>query len=88
MNHDCVQVGVDAASGLPSLLSLPVLLEGHRPDAARLPALVLALARDVEWGEEKACFRGLAKVRGQEGLGGAGKVVQTLPRHWPVLIRT
>lgn len=33
------------------------------PDLARLPGLVLSLARDVDWAEEKPCFRTLAEVR-------------------------
>lgn len=45
------------------LASLPLLLEGYTPDLGRLPGLVLALARDVDWEEETACFRGLAEVR-------------------------
>ncbi|KAI8475935.1 MAG: hypothetical protein J3K34DRAFT_517092 [Monoraphidium minutum] len=36
--------------GQGRLAALPVLLDGYAPDPARLPALVLALARDVDWG--------------------------------------
>lgn len=43
-----------------------MLLEGHAPDLARLPDLLMALARDVEWEEERECFRTLA------GVGAAG----------------
>lgn len=46
------------------LSSLPLLLEGWAPDLGRLPGLVLALGRDVDWEEEVACFRGLAEVGG------------------------
>ena len=45
------------------LAALPQLLPGYQPDASRLPDLVLALARDVEWTSEKACFHSLALVR-------------------------
>ena len=31
--------------------------------ADRLPGFVLALGQSVEWGEEEACFKGLAQVR-------------------------
>lgn len=44
------------------MVSLPVLLAGHTPDMGRLPDLVLALGREVDWEEEVACFRGLATV--------------------------
>ncbi|CAI5524558.1 unnamed protein product, partial [Closterium sp. Naga37s-1] len=42
------------------LLSLPLLLDHHTPDLTRLPSLALALANEVEWDEEKACFASLA----------------------------
>jgi len=51
---------VDAAG---RLASLPQLVDGHAPDLDRLPGFVLALARDVDWAEEKPCFRTLAEVR-------------------------
>ncbi|CAI5537348.1 unnamed protein product, partial [Closterium sp. Naga37s-1] len=42
------------------LLSLPLLLDHHTPDLTRLPSLALALANEVEWDDEKACFASLA----------------------------
>lgn len=45
------------------LVGLPQLIEGHCPDLGRLPYFVLQLARDVDWENEKECFRGLAQVR-------------------------
>jgi hypothetical protein len=45
-----------------ALISLPVLLPGYVPDLGYLPALVLALARDVNWDAERPCFHGLAQV--------------------------
>ena len=51
-------VDVDAASG--SILGLPVLVEGFEPDLRGLPEFALALAHDVDWTEEKACFRTVA----------------------------
>ncbi|GBF99950.1 DNA mismatch repair protein [Raphidocelis subcapitata] len=43
------------------LASLPALLEGYAPDLARLPGLVLALARDVDWeAGEDAAIAGVA----------------------------
>lgn len=61
MLSEYLSIDVDEASGC--LTSLPVLLEGHRPDPVRLPSLLWALARDVDWEDEKECFRGLAQVR-------------------------
>jgi DNA mismatch repair protein MLH1 len=51
-------VDVDAASG--SITGLPVLVEGFEPDLRGLPEFALALAHDVDWTEEKACFRTVA----------------------------
>ena len=51
-------VDVDATSG--SILGLPVLVEGFEPDLRGLPEFALALAHDVDWTEEKACFRTVA----------------------------
>jgi hypothetical protein len=62
------QVGSCPESGVCVIRSLPVLLEDYRPDPNRLPAFVLALARDVEWGEEKDCFRNLAQVGFVNGI--------------------
>ena len=39
--------------------------QGYTPDANRLPAFLLHLARDVEWDEEKPCFRTLASTLAQ-----------------------
>ena len=44
------------------LTGLPQLIEGFCPDLSRLPHFVLQLARDVDWENEKECFRGLAQV--------------------------
>ncbi|KAG1660641.1 hypothetical protein FOA52_008001 [Chlamydomonas sp. UWO 241] len=55
---ECLSLDVDTSTG--SLTSLPLLIDGHRPDPGRLPGLLLALARDVEWDEERACFASLA----------------------------
>ena len=38
-----------------------MLCEGHAPDLARLPEFILGLAHDVNWEEEKSCFRHLRK---------------------------
>ncbi len=35
-------------------------VQGYTPDANRLPAFLLHMARDVEWDDEKPCFRTLA----------------------------
>lgn len=56
---ECFGVDVDSEG---HVCALPQLIEGHSPDLNRLPYFVLQLARDVDWEEEKACFRGLAQV--------------------------
>lgn len=56
---ECFSVEVNSAG---QVSGLPQLIEGHCPDLDRLPYFVLQLARDVDWEEEKACFRGLAQV--------------------------
>ncbi|KAL3158286.1 DNA mismatch repair protein [Trebouxia sp. C0009 RCD-2024] len=47
------------------LTGLPQLIEGYCPDLNRLPQFVLQLARDVDWENEKECFRGLAQALAQ-----------------------
>ncbi|KAF8068255.1 Mlh1 [Scenedesmus sp. PABB004] len=44
------------------LTGVPLLLEGYVPDLSCLPQLVLALARDVDWDSERACFESLARA--------------------------
>lgn len=46
---ECISLDVDVEQG--TITALPQLLHGHRPDPARLPSLLLALGRDVEWDE-------------------------------------
>ena len=43
---------------------LPVMLSGYTPEIGKLPEFVLALAEDVDWTDEKACFEALARVLG------------------------
>ena len=52
-----IQVGAEG-----HLAALPQLIEGHCPELDRLPQFVLQLARDVDWEDEKQCFKGLAQV--------------------------
>lgn len=58
MLKELVGIGVDAQG---RLCGMPLLLEQHAPDPARLPDFVLALGRDVDWGDEGACVDGLAQ---------------------------
>ncbi len=57
--QECFGIQVDAEG---RLAALPQLIEGHCPDLDRLPLFVLQLARDVDWEDEKQCFKGLAQV--------------------------
>ncbi|KAA6425958.1 MAG: DNA mismatch repair Mlh1-like [Trebouxia sp. A1-2] len=52
-----IQVGAEG-----HLAALPQLIEGHCPELDRLSHFVLQLARDVDWEDEKQCFKGLAQV--------------------------
>ena len=63
-------VDIDEASG--SLLGLPVLVEGFEPDLSLLPEFVFALAHEVDWTEEKACFRTVADALATFYAGGSG----------------
>lgn len=44
------------------LASLPVLVDQYIPPLNYLPDFILALGRDVNWKEEKSCFRGIAQA--------------------------
>lgn len=46
-----------------SIVALPDLLSGHRPNADDLPELLLSIAADVDWADEVAACRGVAEVR-------------------------
>jgi hypothetical protein len=52
------------------LTALPAPLEGLAPDVAVLPELLLALGRDVDWGSEKGCFKGLCQVGAARRMAG------------------
>jgi DNA mismatch repair protein MLH1 len=55
--RECFGVEVDEGG---RLAALPQLIEQYAPHPCRLPAFLLALGQGVEWGEERACFRGVA----------------------------
>jgi len=42
------------------LCSIPSIVDGCTPELDRLPMLLLRLATDVDWTDEKPCFRGIA----------------------------
>jgi len=46
------------------LLGVPNMLAGYTPEIGKLPEFVLALAENVDWSTEKACFQTLARVLG------------------------
>ncbi len=66
--------GVMCSCTWPVLLQV---LEGYPPDVTRLPDLMVALARDVDWSQEQPCFRGLAQARcrgsSADAPGGSGR---------------
>ena len=58
------------------LEALPQLIDGYAPPLERLPAFLLHMARDVEWGQEKPCFHTLAQVIHHDAIG-ANRVVSS-----------
>ncbi|KAK9813170.1 hypothetical protein WJX72_010077 [[Myrmecia] bisecta] len=59
MLHEYFGIGVDSEG---CLTSLPQLIDAYCPDLDRLPQFVMRMARDVDWDDEKACFRSIAQV--------------------------
>ncbi len=57
---ECVGVEID---GQGCLTALPAIIDHYVPDLNRLPSLVIRLAQDVDWSDEKCCFSSLAQVR-------------------------
>ena len=47
------------------LTGLPILLEGYAPSPHALPLFLLRLATEVNWTEEKPCFRGICQELGR-----------------------
>ena len=47
-------------------------MEGFEPDLRLLPEFALALAHEVDWTEEKACFRTVADALATFYAGGSG----------------
>lgn len=54
-------------------MSVPLLLEGLLPDPGRLPDLVLALAKDVDWDHPRERAQTIAWVGSGAVVGGWGK---------------
>ncbi|EEH54877.1 DNA mismatch repair and recombination [Micromonas pusilla CCMP1545] len=63
---------VDIDEDAKTLVGLPVLLEGHTPDVTRVPEFILSLAHEVDWKEEKACFKTVAAALAEFYGGGGG----------------
>lgn len=61
MLNEYVSVEIDE-NGL--IKSIPLLLEKHVPEMSALPLYVLRLASEVDWEEEKKCFKSFAKETG------------------------
>ncbi len=58
---DCFSIQVDVEQQ-GALGSLPQLIEQYHPHAEYLPQFVLALGQNVDWKEERECFKGLAEA--------------------------
>eukprot|EP00884_Botryococcus_braunii_P016648 jgi/Botrbrau1/3667/Bobra.0008s0002.1 len=56
---ECAGVEID---GHGCLTALPAIIDHYVPDLDRLPSLVIRLAQDVDWSDEKSCFSSLAQV--------------------------
>ena len=52
---------IDISEG-GELLSLPELLQGHRPLPEVLPLFLIRLATEVNWEDEKLCFESIATI--------------------------
>ena len=63
---------VDIDEDAKTLVGLPVLLEGHTPDVTRVPEFILSLAHEVDWKEDKACFKTVAAALAEFYGGGGG----------------
>ena len=59
MLKECFGISVNESG---ELVALPQLIEGYIPDLDYLPSLILTLAREVDWNEEKQCFKNVATV--------------------------
>ena len=57
-----VEPGAEGQEDEPVLAALPRLVDGHTPCLDFLPDFALALAYDVDWDDEKACFQTIAAV--------------------------
>ena len=58
MLDEYFRIRIDPERG--ELLSLPCLVEGHRPLAPELPMFLLRLCTEVNWLEEQPCFHSIA----------------------------
>jgi hypothetical protein len=53
-SSDCTKVDTAMLAGMPELLS------GHSPQMEALPIFLVRLVREVDWTDEKQCFRCIA----------------------------
>lgn len=63
MLQDYFSIEIDVEKG--TIKGLPVLIENYVPDMSRLSMYVLRLATDVNWEDEKECFRTFARETAQ-----------------------
>lgn len=61
MMEDYFAISVTDSSDGPRLTSLPILLEGHKPEPDGLPRFLLRLAWHVDWTSERECFQTLSR---------------------------
>lgn len=48
-----------------NISGLPHMLDGYAPEIGKLPDFILSLAEDVDWSDEKECFRTCARALGR-----------------------
>jgi len=58
---DCFSLDIDEEG---NLRSMPVLVEQYQPPIDRIPELLLSIACDVDWSQEKVCFSCIAAKLG------------------------
>jgi DNA mismatch repair protein MLH1 len=61
-------------NGVTALIGLPNLLHGFFPNVNCLPEFITNLAQNVEWKEEKSCFRTVAATLAEFYGGGMGGI--------------
>ena len=77
--EECFSMKFDESG---NLVSIPKLIEGYIPNTDYLPSLILSLAREVDWTDEKQCFRDVALVSNLDRLNSSHPIL------WPTFTQS